>query len=59
MKITLNKKSLKQLNQDAYLDSALTPKAAGGMYASSPLVPGCISYNGLSCPTSPYDKNCR
>ncbi|MBE0366468.1 hypothetical protein J8L98_13420 [Pseudoalteromonas sp. MMG013] len=59
MKIKLNKKSLKQLDNSQHtLAKELTPQAAGGQYASSPYNAGCMSYQGLTCPTSPYDPGC-
>ncbi|WP_261594075.1 hypothetical protein [Pseudoalteromonas holothuriae] len=51
-------KPLKQLNNNKVLAAELTPQAAGGMYASSPYNKGCMSYQGLTCPTSPYDAAC-
>ncbi|MCG7562136.1 MULTISPECIES: hypothetical protein [Pseudoalteromonas] len=58
MKISLQKKSLKRLNNKTPLAQELTPQAAGGMYASSPYNKGCMTYQGLTCPTSPYDPGC-
>ncbi|WP_155735595.1 hypothetical protein [Pseudoalteromonas luteoviolacea] len=50
MKITLNKRSVKQLSTNGkVLKIEQTPNVAGGMYASSPHVPGCISYKGRTC----------
>ncbi|ESP94120.1 MULTISPECIES: hypothetical protein [Pseudoalteromonas] len=50
MKIALNKRSVKQLtSNNKKLNAEQTPQVAGGMYASSPHVPGCISYNGWTC----------
>ncbi|MBQ4878610.1 hypothetical protein [Pseudoalteromonas luteoviolacea] len=50
MKITLNKRSVKKLStNNKALNPEQTPNVAGGMYASSPHIPGCISYNGWTC----------
>ncbi|CAM4066085.1 hypothetical protein [Pseudoalteromonas byunsanensis] len=58
MKIKLHKKPLKKLSESSTLPRELTPQAAGGMYATSPHNKGCISYLGMTCPTSPYDPAC-
>ncbi|WP_139052410.1 hypothetical protein [Pseudoalteromonas piscicida] len=58
MKITLNKKPLKHLSNSKKLANELTPQAAGGYDVTSPHNKGCISYQGMTCPTSPYDPAC-
>ncbi|KZN32042.1 hypothetical protein [Pseudoalteromonas luteoviolacea] len=50
MKVALKKRSVKQLTtNNKTLNHDQTPQVAGGMYASSPHVPGCISYKGITC----------
>ncbi|SFD52740.1 hypothetical protein SAMN02745724_04765 [Pseudoalteromonas denitrificans DSM 6059] len=50
MKINLKKKLLKNLSLNTkQLKQDATPQVAGGMYASSPHIKGCISYQGWTC----------